>query len=372
MSHLTHAESPLHAPEAAEALWDSIQESGDPSLALAAPARPRSTDASKSVDPELVARCKALLTDGYKGKVWSRNELARAMGCNSANVSIYVRQQDPAPPAIAFAVPPFEAKLRDFIRNLAEKRAFNGGIIETAIVRHFLKFIDNVRATNEIGFLYGAAGLGKTTALEHATTTLPNATVVTATRWSCGAHGVEYQLAAGMKLLTPPRGTRRGDAIRNRLKEMDSAVILVDNAHRLTHAAVEFLFDIHDETGTPIILTGNRRFLDRLRADDQLFSRVFQCHEVAFPADPDKPKNHHLHLAADALLKRELPSHWQELKQAARKVAREQGHLRSLTKHCRAAAEIHQIPGYAQRTMLEAFQAAHANSVHLGSSLEED
>jgi len=368
MPHLAHhpttsAAAVHEALEIKEAVFDQDQD---------LPESPTSTALAKAVDADLLARCRGLIEHGHKGQRWSRNQLARAMGTNSANVSIYLTQGTNDSKEIKFAVPAFEAKLRDFLHNLSQKRNFDNGVIETAIVKIFRGFVENVRATREIGFLYGPAGLGKTTALEHLGGKIPNGLTVRATRWSCGAHGVEYQLATALRQTSPPRGTRRGDAIRARLAEMDSAIILVDNAHRLTRRAVEYLFDLHDESSTPLVLTGNRSFIDRLRSDDQLFSRVFQCREVAFPEDPDKAAHHHLNLAADAIMRRELPDHWQQVKQAGRKVAQQKGHLRALEKHCRAAAEIAALPGYAQRSMLEAFQAAHANSVHTNYPLDEE
>ena len=368
MSHTTFAEATHTALEAMEPQDKSC-------IALeimVPPGKAEKESGAKPVDPGLVSRLRALIETGYKGKLWSRNELARAIGTNSANVSMYIRQDAPNAPDLKFSVKTFEAKVRDFLSTLASKREFNRGIIATAIVTRFAGFVDNVRATNEIGFYYGEAGMGKTTAMESYAAGRPNVLALTATKWSAGAHGMEVQLAAAMHLQSHQRGVARAELVTGKLKEMESAVILVDNAHRLTHGAVEFLFDLYDVTGTPLVFVGNRRFMDKLRTDDQLFSRLFFRTQAVFPEVEGKPRYAQLHAAADALLKRELPDHYEELRTMARKVAREAGHLRALVKRCRSAAEIAQHPAFSSRPMTDAFLAAHAASVHTGYSLEDE
>jgi len=359
---------------AATAIALEVMEEAAPVLAsatfdVAAPASLSAPSTRKAVDLALVARLRALTDTGYKGKLWSRNELARAIGSNSANVSIYLRQDAETAPEIKFDVGIFEAKAKDFLTTLASRREFNGGIIATAVVTRFSAFVDNVRATTEIGFFYGDAGLGKTTAMESYAAGNPNALCLSATKWQCGAHGMEVQLAAALHIGVQPRGSRRAEAVAAKLMDF-AGCILIDNAHRLTVGAVEFLFDLYDLTTTPLVFVGNRRFMDRLRSDDQLFSRLFYKTEAGFPDTPDKPRNHAIHAAADALLKREMPAHFAELKTMARKVAREPGHLRALVKRCRSAAEIARHPSFADRPITDAFLAAHASSVHTGYQLE--
>ncbi len=369
MSHSSHITEAMEAREDITLGFDPL--AGGQQLAVLPRPGATAAAAGKTVDLELVARLKSLVDNGFKGRTFSRGALARALGTNTANVSLYLRQDLPTPPPFSFAVATLEAKITDFLHTLTSKRDFDMGIIETHIISDFRKFVRGVRETNETGFYYGPAGLGKSTAIEDYAAKNANAIPITATKWQANVHGITHLIYTALKSPALARGQHRGAAIATILKERE-AVLIIDNAHRLTINAIEFLFDLQDATETPMVFVGNKRFLARLKPDDQLHSRIFLKREAAFPVqETGTDRNRELHAAADALLKRELPGHVAELRVMARKVARESGHFRALVKRLRLALSLSTLPAYQTRPMTDAFKAAHALSVNDGYNLED-
>jgi DNA transposition AAA+ family ATPase len=73
------------------------------------------------------------------------------------------------------------------------------------------------------------------------------------------------------------------------VEELDSRprVILMDEADRLSNANIEHLRDIHDETGSPIILIGEPSLYGRLKARRRVWERVTRVVEFGPVTDED-------------------------------------------------------------------------------------
>jgi len=295
---------------------------------------------------------------------WSRNRVAKALGQNTAYVSLYARQGDAAPPDFPGSIGAFESKLEDFLKTLATRKVADDASFETSVSRSLDRFISAVKSVKGIGVFHGQAGLGKTEGIARYKAANPLAITLAIFAWSGGRDAVLNSIFQQMETRSFNRRTdTKADWICARLQDR-AGVLVIDNAHKMTVGAFSLLFDLHDRTGCPIVLVGNPAMIMKLRTDDQLFSRVGLRREAKYKPDD-------LRTAVDAMLAREAPAHAGQLRQLARQVAAERGHLRSLKHHLRVAADFHQAPALADKPMAAAFKAAHESLIHEGYALAD-
>ena len=83
----------------------------------------------------------------------------------------------------------------------------------------------------------------------------------------------------------------------------------VDNMQRLHKGALQYLFDLQDETGVPMVGFGNPEVLDTISKVDQMFSRIGIKDEIVLPEFGSATKAERADVAAvtDGILQRMLP-----------------------------------------------------------------
>lgn len=141
---------------------------------------------------------------------------------------------------------------------------------------------------------------------------------------------MQAALFAALETRGKTPGLRRADWLVERLRGSNRLLVL-DNAHRLTCGALQWLFDFYDACEVPdtgahiaVALVGNPEVLEKILANDQQFSRIGLMR-------PIKPVD--MATLAKQMLHRLCPDHAAELQDLAAKVAGERGHLRALKKH---------------------------------------
>lgn len=312
-------------------------------------------------DPAILAALKGLVQNGVNGEEWSRNRLAKALNISSATVSIYLRQDEPAPPELKANLPRLESRISDLLAALQAKRQFSTSLFPTRITAKMGQWIDMVRATGTIGLYLGEAGIGKSCGLEMYARANPMALTIAAKPWRRTRDAVVSMIWRQFDTRGWDRRSPRPDWIADHLTGMET-VLLVDDAHVLTFSALEYLIYLAEETSTPLVLVGNPRIVAKLRPEPQLYSRAFLKQEGTWKAGGP------LNDAVEAVLQREAPDHLDALRPMARQVAAQPGHLRGLTQRCRGMREILHTAEYAGQPA-KAFQAAHALSLHSGQPL---
>ena len=131
------------------------------------------------------------------------------------------------------------------------------GFVETAVANRMLNAIQLAIETRSIGVIWSDAGRGKTMTLKAAAQIFQGSILVRVCQPTRSMSGLARAIASELCL----RGCRTTYQIQERvidlLKESGRA-IMIDEAHRLNMEALEFLRDVHDECGVPIILAGTQ------------------------------------------------------------------------------------------------------------------
>ena len=149
--------------------------------------------------------------------------------------------------------------------------------------------------------------------------------------------------------------SKRAQFLASKLTGSDR-LLIVDDAHKLTRPALQWLFDFTDETQTPLGLIGTLELLDKIEDDAQRFSRVGLCYEIV----PESPQELITHL-----IKTHAPSAngaAGELADLCEQVVVQHGHYRAVNKQLKLAAELKE---HARKpiTWPEAFRQAHTKLV---------
>lgn len=231
--------------------------------------------------------------------------------------------------------------------------------------------IETIRKTNDFGLIFSAAGLGKTSGMQLVQADRPLSISITAAKESSSATAIRGKLFDRLENKSWSGQTPKWDFIVAHLKGSNRPV-MVDNAQRLHKGALQFLFDLHDETGVPIVLFGNPEVEKVIRGIDQMFSRIGLKDEIALPDFAKARKSDHAAVEAvvDGILMRMLPEWAGAVRSLALQVAWRRGHFRALRKHLTLAHQL-SLSGGALSDPRLAFQAAHTKLVS-DYSLEGD
>lgn len=254
----------------------------------------------------------------------SLTQLGRELGINSSHISKYLGGKPECD------VVRLEATIEDVIKSAALRRTDRATLFETPASRSIHSACELIRKTNDVGLIHGAAGLGKSHGVALYAAQNPSALVLTLNKWSGQADGLAAALATQMETRGKTPGVRRADWLVERLRG-SNRLLLLDNAHRLTCGALQWLFDFydacevaHEGTGLAIALVGNPEVLERIRQNDQQFSRIGLLREV---------RSADTRALAAAMLQRLCPEHAEALHDLAERVVGQPGHLRALKKH---------------------------------------
>ena len=166
-------------------------------------------------------------------------------------------------------------------RAVADRMPAAPDYVETPTGERVVAALRYAQLAGDIAVVYGAAGLGKTTAIKryvrtasnvwHATMTPASASVVTALEEIADAVGANVTGGGG--------AARLHRSICKRVTET-AGLIVIDEAQHLSVAALDQVRSIHDATGIGIALVGNEAVYARMTGGnraaylDRLFSRI--------------------------------------------------------------------------------------------------
>lgn len=228
-----------------------------------------------------------------------------------------------------------ERRVTDWMRSLERRRRIGVPLIECEVSKQIGAAIEAIRRTNDVGLIFGDAGIGKTCAIALYCDENPTCVMITVHEWAHDVRSVEGRIFDALPHGDWDGHTKRGDYIAGRLKG-SNRLLVVDNAHKLSRPALQWLFDFHDETACPIALVGNENVMAKIADNDQRFSRVGLKLEVVIK----RPGGMIRHL-----LKQFAPDAGDGIDDLCDQVVEQQGRFRALAKGLSIAAMIREGNG---------------------------
>ncbi|WP_115720165.1 AAA family ATPase [Gallaecimonas mangrovi] len=152
--------------------------------------------------------------------------------------------------------------------------------VETQTASNIFGALGYAHAAETISVVYGASGVGKTTAAREYAKQHSNVWLITASPSCATTTEILFELALELRMDDAPR--RKGQlsrAVKHRLQGTGGMVV-VDEADHLEYAALEELRILQEQTGIGMVLMGNNRVYTQLtggrRSEDfaRLFSRI--------------------------------------------------------------------------------------------------
>ena len=237
-------------------------------------------------------------------------------------------------------------RIRDWLENLKRRRLIGVKLVESEATQTVRGALEAIRQTEDIGLIYGDAGIGKTTAIVLYLEQNPLAISVSLDRRHGTAIQIERLLADAIGVSERRKGESRWGRILGALNG-SGRFLIVDNCHRATRSGLELLFDLHDKSRIPIALVGNAEVLNIIDQNDQMSSRI----GISQPVGMKNPRALVRHLISEI-----APQFAGKVDDQAEQVAEGPGKMRAVVKQLALASLIargSQMPGP------EAFAAAH-------------
>jgi DNA transposition AAA+ family ATPase len=264
---------------------------------------------------------------------FSQAEIAKQIGMSGAAVSGFINGTYPGDESS------IKKKLDQWISLKKRKAEKTVGLVDapgfvlTPTAEKIRSVLDFAHATNDIGVIYGAAGMGKTENFRQYMHENPNVWVATMTAAHSGVTACLEETAYTLEMRdTPARAARLFREIVKRLMGT-GGLMIIDEAQHLQPVALEALRSLHDATGIGFVLAGNETVYARLTGGvksamfAQLFSRIGKRLKITRPLKADVSG------IADAYGitgKREVNVLWE--------IAQKPGALRGVVKTIRLAA----------------------------------
>ena len=260
----------------------------------------------------------------------SNPKLAGKLGCSSAVISQWLSPEGNQYPADIIK---WERRADDFLRNEARRKASGVETTSCEVTRQLTAAFELVRKTNDVGVIMAEAGYGKTRGVEAYVTDNPTALLFTVKSWASDKGSIEGALFVACNFGGYDHRTKRAVFLAQKLTGTDR-LLIVDDAHKLTRPALQWLFDFTDETQTPLALVGTFDLEDKIADDPQRFSRVGLRFEIV----PEKPRD-----LIEHLVKTHAPNAngaLNELCELCEQVVAQHGHYRAVNKQLKLAAEL--------------------------------
>ena len=279
---------------------------------------------------------------------WSNAKFANRLGVNVSIVSQYLNDEGNKYPGDITSV---ERKIDDFLRNEARRRASGVDTADSEVAKELATALEFIRKTNSVGEVFAESGEGKTRALEIYFRGNPTGILFHVRSWSRDLNSIEGAMFQAVGRAGYDNRTKRAIFLVQKLRDSDR-LIVVDDAHKLTKPALQWIFDLHDETNCPIALVGTFGLEDTLNEDPQRSSRV----GISYPI-----KSRNVRPLIAHMVKQLIPDANGESKalcDLAEEVASQHGHYRNVHQQLKLAIELKE--GSPKLTWCEAFANAAA------------
>jgi len=167
----------------------------------------------------------------------------------------------------------FDRIVMDILKSIRSRIAFGSEVFETSVVRRMGNCLNLIRKTGDIALITSPAGNGKSSGIKAYLSLNKSAILANLNATTRAANKVEQMVFFQVDHRDWKAQCSRFGYLVNRFKE-SSRLLLVDNAQRLDSSGRQWLFDFADEAECPVCLVGNPELLDRIRTNDQQFSRI--------------------------------------------------------------------------------------------------
>lgn len=278
----------------------------------------------------------------------SNTKLSAKLGCSTSIISQWLAPEGNTYPA---DITKWERSADDFLRNEARRKASGVETADCDVARQLRSAFELIRKTNDAGIVMAEAGFGKTRGIELYLNDNPTCILYGVKSWAADKQSIEGALFDAVGSGGWDKQTKRAVFLAKKLTGSDR-LLIVDDAHKLTRPALQWLFDFADETQIPVAFVGTLELEDKVADDAQRFSRIGVRYEIV----PEKPRDLIEHLvrthAPDA------NGAFADLCDLAEQVVREHGHYRSANKQLKLAAELKEA-SRKDISWQEAFRKAH-------------
>lgn len=204
----------------------------------------------------------------------SQNELAKAVGLSSGVISGFLSGK------YSGNTKKIIQKLSSYL-NLSDQRERaikKPGFVETSVSSDILAVLNYARVNQDIGLVYGEAGLGKSVTIKEYIKTNPDVILVTADPSISNPKAICEEILEQMN-------RREYGNLRSMMKTIVSVLkdsgrmIIIDEAQHLKNKALEVIRSIYDKANIGMVLCGNQEVYSRLHGRGeavfaQFFSRV--------------------------------------------------------------------------------------------------
>jgi len=278
----------------------------------------------------------------------TNSELGRRLGESATFISKYLNDNLDRDPK------DFTARARNILTALRARLEDATSLFETSVTRNIAGRIDMARRTQDVLLIVGGAGEGKTCGAKLYAAANPGTLYI-----ELADHQREgRRIAAAIFDQIERRADWKGNTSRAEFVTLQlrgsHRVVICDEAHLLDATGRQFLFNLNRDTGCAVVLIGNPEILDKIRRNEQHFSRVGVKGEPSLTAKeiPD--------VSLRVATQFSTPEFSQEVSDLVAFVATKPGRLRSVRKTVILAHELAQKNSYDPR---KAFREAHRNLV---------
>lgn len=178
-----------------------------------------------------------------------------------------------------------ETKMRTWLDAYHQRRATGSRMptapawVDTTIGQRVIGALAYAHTAGDIAMIYGAAGLGKTKAIEHYAASGLNVWIATMSPSTSGVVPAMQEICAALDISAQGGASVMRRTVARRVRST-GGLLVVDEAQNLSNAALEEIRTIHDATGIGIVFVGNEEMYARLTSGtraaylDRLRSRV--------------------------------------------------------------------------------------------------
>lgn len=320
-----------------------------PATIAAPPAAPKKRSEFAKPDAESVAQLVRFKTE----RNLTHDQIGVMLGVHESYVSKFIRGKNDFDPVR------MQAAVQDLLKSEALRSGDAIELFPTFISQRISGAFDKIRKTGDIGLIFAAAGLGKTSAMALECQSRPLTLSITASKGNASASDIEGMIFALIETKEWDRQSKRRNFIVQRTKD-SRRLLMIDNAQRLTSDSLKYIFDLHDQTGLPIAFLGNPEVEIAIRRNDQLFSRIGIKPDLRVWNDGGKKlvSDSEMEAVADGILQRMIPEWHATIRDLAVQIVWQQGHFRALRKTITLAHELAQAGGKLADPRT-AFAAAH-------------
>jgi DNA transposition AAA+ family ATPase len=192
-----------------------------------------------------------------------------------------------------------EKKLAEFLRDYRLEMDTNVASVDCEVARQIEDAMEEIRTAKRIGVILGAPGFGKSRGINLYCRSHELAVAFRVCCWQKSQADFAECLFKAAGIESARRGLLN---MRPLVEKMTGTArpFLVDDAHKLTRAALQLAYDFRDATGAPVGLFGDERLIGKLRDDGQRLRRTGIVFRLKLK-DPGPLIEHHVDtLAPDA------------------------------------------------------------------------